>query len=83
MWSREDDDLALLAELGEEGAEEATEPEDEEVQDQGSLDEPLQVVDDGTDDEQASLGTPELRETARRVITGKNLPRTRMPWESR
>jgi len=78
-------DRAVAAGFDVEEAEELSDKEllelGEEVdyQDQGSLDEPVQV--DDPQEAASEVGTPELREVARRR-SGVNQPREPFPWES-
>lgn len=87
MTTRDDlVDRAVAAGFDAEEAEELTDEElldlelgdDVDYQDQGSLDQPVQV--DNPQEAAAEVGTPELRETARQ-LSGVNRPRTPFPWE--
>ena len=52
---------------------------DADYQDQGSLDQPVQSTE--PTEAASDVGTEELREEARRIVTGKNRPREPFPWE--
>lgn len=62
----------------------APSPQEEAIQDQGSLDQPVQSTAKPAE-ASAGVGTPELREEARRRVTsrhnGVNNPREPFPWE--
>ena len=53
---------------------------DADYQDQGSLDQPVQST--RPTEAAGGVGTEELREEARRVVTGKNRSRAPFPWEA-
>lgn len=71
-------DVDEAAELTDEELLELGEEEDVDYQDQGSLDQPVQV--DEPQEAAAEVGTPELRKTAQRR-SGVNVPRAPFPWE--